>query len=184
VGLLELLGLPYTGNCPGEFYIQDDARITRKLLGFRDESAHDSNGHAAKEFRVGIIGDDEPCAFDPVEVRELGLPAMRSCAPSPFGRAPMEGFATLAAAKFRQDLLDAAVATYRTLRVRDFGLVELRVHDRRIEPVGVRTDCDLGENSELARSAAAAGICHAGLVNRIAESALTRSEQHQLARLV
>jgi D-alanine-D-alanine ligase len=34
VGLLDLLGLPYTGGGPGEFYVQEDKGLTKKLLAF------------------------------------------------------------------------------------------------------------------------------------------------------
>jgi D-alanine-D-alanine ligase len=34
VGLLDLLGIPYTGCGPGEFYLQEDKAITKKLLAF------------------------------------------------------------------------------------------------------------------------------------------------------
>src|SRR5205807_3074917 len=33
-GLLQLLGLRYTGNGPGEFYLQEDKALTKKLLAF------------------------------------------------------------------------------------------------------------------------------------------------------
>jgi len=34
LGVLDLLGLPYTGCGPGEFYLQEDKAITKKLLAF------------------------------------------------------------------------------------------------------------------------------------------------------
>lgn len=34
VGVLELLGIPYTGGGPGEFYLQQDKVLTKKLLAF------------------------------------------------------------------------------------------------------------------------------------------------------
>lgn len=34
VGLLELLGIPFTGGGPGEFYLQEDKALTKKLLAF------------------------------------------------------------------------------------------------------------------------------------------------------
>jgi D-alanine-D-alanine ligase len=34
VGLLDLLGLPYTGAGPGELYLQEDKSLTKKLLAF------------------------------------------------------------------------------------------------------------------------------------------------------
>src|SRR5688572_23928841 len=34
VGLLDLLGLPYTGGGPGEFYLQEDKGITKKILAY------------------------------------------------------------------------------------------------------------------------------------------------------
>jgi len=32
VGVLELLGVPYTGGGPGEFYLQPDKALTKKLV--------------------------------------------------------------------------------------------------------------------------------------------------------
>jgi D-alanine-D-alanine ligase len=34
VGLLDLLGVPYTGGGPGEFYLQEDKALTKKLLAY------------------------------------------------------------------------------------------------------------------------------------------------------
>jgi D-alanine-D-alanine ligase len=34
VGLLDLLGIPYTGGGPGEYYLQEDKALTKKLLAF------------------------------------------------------------------------------------------------------------------------------------------------------
>jgi len=34
VGALDLLGLPYTGGGPGEYYLQEDKGLTKKLLAF------------------------------------------------------------------------------------------------------------------------------------------------------
>src|SRR5262245_16946056 len=34
VGVLDLLGVPYTGGGPGEFYVQEDKALTKKLLAF------------------------------------------------------------------------------------------------------------------------------------------------------
>jgi D-alanine-D-alanine ligase len=36
VGLLDLLDTPYTGGGPGEFYLQEDKVLTKKLLDFED----------------------------------------------------------------------------------------------------------------------------------------------------
>jgi D-alanine-D-alanine ligase len=33
-GLLDLLGVPYTGDGPGEFYLQEDKALTKKLLAY------------------------------------------------------------------------------------------------------------------------------------------------------
>src|SRR5262249_28733113 len=33
-GFLDLFGVPYTGGGPGEFYIQEDKALTKKLLAF------------------------------------------------------------------------------------------------------------------------------------------------------
>jgi D-alanine-D-alanine ligase len=34
VGLLDLLGIPYTGDGPGEFYLQEDKALAKKLLAY------------------------------------------------------------------------------------------------------------------------------------------------------
>src|SRR5579885_1068265 len=33
-GLLDLLGIPYTGGGPGEFYLQEDKALAKKLLAY------------------------------------------------------------------------------------------------------------------------------------------------------
>jgi hypothetical protein len=175
VGLLELLGLPHTGNCPGEFYIQDDPEIARKLLDVSEVSSEDRDGDSAKLFRVGLIGDEEATSFEPIAANDDR---------STVDRFARTGSDFLRAEGLRKNLLDAAVVAYRALRVRDYGVVELQVIGGRVVPIGVRTDCDLGEDGELARSAKAAGMSYPELVGRIAETAMARAEQRQLVRLI
>jgi len=43
-GLLDLLGLPYTGGGPGEIYIQEDKALTKKLLAFDGTIKTPDNG--------------------------------------------------------------------------------------------------------------------------------------------
>ena len=50
VGLLDLLGIPYTGGGPGEFYLQQDKGLTKKLLAF--------DGIAYPDFAVFSLDSD------------------------------------------------------------------------------------------------------------------------------
>jgi hypothetical protein len=181
VGLLDLLGIPYTGSCPGQIYIQEDPGIVRKLLGLSADAAPKVNDHWAREFRVGVVGNDETSALEPVPV---GGPTTGGGPPALTERMQDDN-ALIRNERLRKDLMDTALVAYRALRVRDYGIVNLRVINRRdVEPIDVRTDCDLGECGELARAAEASGLGYVGLVNRIAEAAMTRAEQRQIARLI
>lgn len=137
VGLLDMLGVPYTGGGPGEMYLQEDKALTKKLLAFDDIAYPDfavfsqdadletggnlrmplfvkplrmdasigidgkSLVHSAREmmkrvvliheqvkdaalveeyiegreFYVGVLGNQEPLAFPPVEMDFSGVPA-------------------------------------------------------------------------------------------------------------
>ncbi len=136
VGLLDLLGTPYTGGGPGEFYIQEDKGLTKKLLSFdgikypefavfsqeaeletggrlhmplfvkplrmdasigisgkslvhttkemieRVTNIHQTVHDAAlveeyiegREFYVGVLGNQEPQPFPPIEMDFSGMP--------------------------------------------------------------------------------------------------------------
>ena len=136
VGFLDLLGLPYTGGGPGEFYIQEDKGLTKKLLSFDGirypefavfsaDADLETGGHLrmplfvkplrmdasigidakslvhstkemiervahihkavkdsalveeyieGREFYVGVLGNQEPQAFPPIEMDFSGMP--------------------------------------------------------------------------------------------------------------
>src|SRR5262249_33613191 len=136
VGFLDLLGLPYTGGGPGEFYIQEDKVLAKKLLAFdgikypeyavfSQDADLETGGHRrmplfvkplrmdasigidkkslvhstkellervthihkqvhdsalveeyidGREFYVGVLGNQEPQAFPPVEMDFSGMP--------------------------------------------------------------------------------------------------------------
>src|SRR6516162_5068457 len=136
VGLLDLLGLPYTGGGPGEIYLQQDKGLTKKLLAFdgirypdyavfsknvdletggrlrmplfvkplrtdasigigakslvhsvtdmmrRVQEIHEKVNDSAlveeyiegREFYVGVLGNQEPKAFPPVEMDFSEMP--------------------------------------------------------------------------------------------------------------
>ena len=136
VGFLDLMGLPYTGGGPGEFYIQEDKGLTKKLLSFdgvrypefavfSEDAELETGGHLhmplfvkplrmdasigidakslvhstkdmiervthihktvhdsalveeyieGREFYVGVLGNQEPQAFPPIEMDFSGMP--------------------------------------------------------------------------------------------------------------
>jgi D-alanine-D-alanine ligase len=180
IGLLDLLGVPYTGCGPGEFYIQLDPGLCHSLLtangicrgpdrDIRQIGGETANGHTARKFQIGVLGNCELTALAPIS----------------------EGCQDVNAAHFEpcRELHDrlrcVAKTAYQALRVRDYGFVDVKVcHDHEVLPMGARNDCDLSQCGLLARSAAAAGIDHPTLVNRIAECALERAEQRQCVRLI
>jgi D-alanine-D-alanine ligase len=201
VGLLELLGLPYTGSGPGESFIQQDTAIAHTLLavdghpnGFTRANGHRNgngkNGGAARprEFRVGLLGNDEPIAFPPVEVIGPSLTdhqARLGALARSNGCEVAAEIATHLDNGLREKMLEAARCTYRTLRVRDYGQVVLWLSGGgSINAAGVRTDCNLGPSGDFARAAEAAGLCFVELVNRVAELAMDRASQKTLTRLI
>ncbi len=255
VGLLDLLGIPYTGGGPGEFYLQQDKALAKKLLAFdgiqypdfavfdpatgletggnlrmplfvkplradasigidgqslvrtsaelieRVNAIHRDVHDAAlaeefiegREFYVGILGNQEPVAFPPIEIDFSGFPEdkpriMDVRAKFAEGTPEYEGTKAVIAdipdelkAKLQKVSLDA----YRALRVRDYGRVDLRLTDTgEIFVIEVNASCYLEQSSEYAMAAAAAEIDHVTLVNRIVELASQRAEQCAVKRLI
>jgi hypothetical protein len=175
VGLLELLGLPYTGNGPGEFYIQGEPALVRPLLGLNGESkelqrlgAPSCSGAARVDvdaFTVGLLGNDKPRTFMPLPRDETNVFPLT--------------------ASVREQICDVSRLVYRALRVRDYGLVDVRVTPGgAVRPIGARAETDLNQDGEYARSAAAAGIDYISLVNQIAELAIERAGLRPTARLI
>jgi D-alanine-D-alanine ligase len=247
-GLLDLLGLPYTGGGPGEFYVQEDKALTKKLLAFdhirypeyavfspdshletggslrlplfvkplrmdasigidagslvrstqdlmkRVALIHEEVHDAAlveeyvegREFYVGVLGNEEPQAFPPIEMDFSGLPdgaphVLDSKAKWDEASPEYRGTRAVLAEvpdEVRARLQKVALDAYRALRVRDYGRIDMRLTEAGdVYVIEVNASCYLEQASEFATAAAAAGIDHVGLINRIADLALRRHTQ-------
>jgi D-alanine-D-alanine ligase len=200
MGLLDLLGLPYTGSGPAESLIQRDPSIIRALLGdqagrsvskdrngaeptngFRGRMIHGARrrmdaGMDSRAFQVGVLGNEEPTAFLPIESRDSAM--ANAC------QASAEA-TTCLSKNLRADLELAAQAACRPLQVRDYAMMDVRLsREGQVRIAGVLPNCDLAQSGAYARSAAAAGIDFVQLVNRIADLAHQRAEHRQLTRLI
>ncbi len=200
MGLMDLLGVPYTGSGPAESMIQNEPSIVRALLGveLRMPISKNGNGHdpmggpterpprAAngrvkcasdyRAFRVGVLGNDEPTTFPPIEICH----AQRNrCV-----HAPADAGSGLCK-ELQCDLQHAARAACAPLKIRDYAMMDLRMNQGdQIRITGVSQNCDLTQSGDYAQMAAAAGIDFVPLVNRIVELAFERAEQRQLSRLI
>lgn len=249
VGLLDLLDLRYTGGGPGEYYLQEDKALTKKLLAYEGikypdfavftqdanletggnlrmplfvkplrmdasigigskslvhnamdmmkrvlaihEQVHDAalaeEFIEGREFYVGVLGNDQPQAFPPVEMDFSGLP---EGAPHVLGdkakwkknTAEYKGTKAVIADipdELRARLQKVSLDAYWALRVRDYGRIDLRLTDtNEIYVIEVNASCYLAKDGEFATAAAAAGIEYPALLNRIVELAVERSERN------
>ena len=245
IGLLDMLGLWYTGGGPGEYYLQEDKALTKKLLAFEGlkypdfavftqdanletggnlrmplfvkplrmdasigigakslvhntmdmmkrviaihEQVHDAalaeEYIEGREFYVGVLGNQNPQAFPPIEMDFSGLPDDK---PHVLGdrakwrkdSAEYKGTRAVLADipdELRAQLQKVSRDAYRALRVRDYGRVDLRLMDTgEIYVIEVNASCYLEQASEFATAAAAAGIDFPSLVDRIVELAVER----------
>jgi D-alanine-D-alanine ligase len=252
-GLLDLLGLPYTGCGPGEAYLQQDKGLAKKLLAFDEvrypdfavfsaDSTLETGGNLrlplfvkplradasigidggslvrtatdlmkrvvqiheelhdaalaeeyieGREFYVGVLGNQDPVAFPPIELDFSGLDPDKpriadSKAKWEKGSPEYQGTRSVladVAPELLARLQKAALAAYRALRVRDYGRVDFRVTDTgEIYVIEVNASCYLERASEFATAARAAGIEYDELIGRIVQLALERHDK-QLSRV-
>jgi D-alanine-D-alanine ligase len=244
-GLLDLLSVRHTGGGPGEFYLQQDKALAKKLLRFeglnypdfavfthdagletggnlhmplfvkplradasigidgkslvrdsrgmmeRVAAIHETVKDSAlveeyiegRELYVGVVGNQDPIVFPPVEVDFSGLPAGKPrildrkakwVKNSAEYRGTKSGLADLAP-DLAGKIKDVSLRAYRALRVRDYGRVDLRVNEaNEIYVIEVNASCYLEKSGEFAAAAAASGMDYPSLINRIAELALQR----------
>lgn len=244
-GLLDLMGLRYTGVGPGETYLQEDKALTKKLLAFdkipfpdfavfakdadfetggklrmplfvkplrmdasigidaqslvhnapdlikRVLMIHEQVKDAAlaeeyidgREFYVGILGNQDPVAFPPIEMDFSGFPEDKPRVvddTAKWKEASIEFKATNAIVADIPDELKArlqkvALDAYRALRVRDYGRVDLRLTETaEVFVIEVNASCHLEERSEFPMAASAAGLDYPALVEKIVEHAVAR----------
>jgi D-alanine-D-alanine ligase len=136
-----------------------------------------------REFYVGVLGNQEPIAFPPIEIDFSNMPedaprVLDARAKFDESTPEYQGTRPIVAdvddqlrARLQQTALDAC----RALRVRDYGRVDLRVAETGdIYVIEVNANCYLEQESEFAMAAAAAGIEYCELISRIVEHALDR----------
>lgn len=142
-----------------------------------------------REFYVGVLGNQQPTAFPPVEIDFSGLKTgalrvMDSLAKFDETSDRFQGTKAIIAdlePEVRARLQKVSIEAYRALRVRDYGRIDLRLTDTgEIYVIEVNANCYLEQTSEYASAAAAHGIEYPDLLNRIAELAV---ERHKLRRM-
>jgi D-alanine-D-alanine ligase len=136
-----------------------------------------------REFYVGILGNQSPTVFPPIEMDFSGLPngkprILGADAKWNEGSAAYKGTKAKVADlpdELKARLQKVAGDAYRALRVRDYGRIDLRLTPTGdIYVIEVNASCYLDQSSEFAVSASAGGIDYPTLINRIAELALER----------
>jgi D-alanine-D-alanine ligase len=144
-----------------------------------------------REFYVGVLGNQDPVAFPPIELDFSGLDPDKpriadSKAKWEKGSPEYQGTRSVladVAPELLARLQKAALAAYRALRVRDYGRVDFRVTDTgEIYVIEVNASCYLERASEFATAARAAGIEYDELIGRIVQLALERHDK-QLSRV-
>jgi D-alanine-D-alanine ligase len=158
-----------------------------KRVSFIHKEVHDAalaeEYIEGREFYVGVLGNEEPQALPALEMDFSQLPEEKphivdARAKWDENSAEYQGtnirLAELAgdvAARLKKVALDA----YRALWVRDYGRIDLRLADTgEIHVIEVSASCYLERSSEFATAAAAAGIDHPDLVDRILALAVRR----------
>jgi D-alanine-D-alanine ligase len=245
VGMLDLLGVRYTGGGPGEFYLQQDKAVTKKMLAFdsirypdfavftedadletggslrmplfvkplrqdasigieanalvnsthdmmkRVLAIHDKVKDAAlveeyiegRELYVGILGNQQPHAFPPLEMDFSGLPEGAPRIASGKAKwkkrsAEYKGTKIVVADlpdELRARVQKVALNAYRALRVRDYGRVDMRLTATgEIYVLEVNASCYLEKDSEFAHAAEVDGMKYTVLVNEIVDLAVER----------
>jgi D-alanine-D-alanine ligase len=246
-GLLALLGIPFTGGGPGEYYLQEDKALTKKLLSFdgidypgfavfsqeadietggnlrmplfvkplrmdasigidagslvrsaldmmkRVVHIHEKLEDAAlveeyiegREFYVGVLGNQEPIAFPPIEVDFSKMPdgaphILEAKAKWDEESPEYKGTKSVIADipdELRARLHKVALGAYRALRVRDYGRIDMRLTEAGdIHVIEVNASCYLERSSEFAMSAEAADISYEQLIGRIVDEAIGRTK--------
>jgi D-alanine-D-alanine ligase len=140
-----------------------------------------------REFYIGVLGNQDAVAFPPIEMDFSGMPdgvprILDSKAKweenSPEYRGTQAVLPDLPD-ELKARLQKVALDTYRALRVRDYGRIDMRLTATGdIYVIEVNASCYLEESSEFARAAAAAGLDYVKLIGRIVEEALRRREEY------
>lgn len=138
-----------------------------------------------REFYVGVLGNQRPQAFPPIEMDFSGMPegaphVMDANAKFAEGTPEYEGTRPIVAQlddELRAKLQQVALTSYRALRIRDYGRVDLRLSETgEIYVIEVNANCYLERESEYAMAAHAAGLEYEALIGKIVELAIERQQ--------
>ena len=144
-----------------------------------------------REFYVGVIGNDQPTAFPPLEMdfsgmKDGSLHIMDKDAKFNENSDRFRGTHPIVPdlePELRARLQKVSLEAYRAIRVRDYGRVDLRLAETgEIFVIEVNANCYLENTGEFAMAAQADGIEYPQLVARIAELALERWKQRGRAQ--
>jgi D-alanine-D-alanine ligase len=146
-----------------------------------------------REFYVGVLGNSEAQAFPPVEMdfskMPDGMPHVMD-ANAKFNEESVEFKSTKPIVaelpdELRARLQQVALHSYRALRMRDYGRVDMRLSETgEIYVIEVNANCYLEQESEFAMAAKAAGIEFDDMIQRIVDLAQQRNEQAARLRVV
>jgi D-alanine-D-alanine ligase len=170
--------------------VRDSTEMMQRVLAIHkdhDDAALAEEFIDGREFYVGVLGNLDAQALPPIEADFSKLP---EGAPKVYdrnakwepGTVEYNAVKTAVAAdlpdELRARLQKVSLDAYRALRVRDYGRVDLRVADTgEIYVLEVNASCYLEKHDEFSVAAAAAGIDHVELVNRIADLAVDRQKR-------
>jgi len=138
-----------------------------------------------REFYVGVLGNQEPRALPPIEMdfSKLadGMPhVMDAKAKFDESSAEYQGTKPVVAElddQLRARLQQVALDSYRALRVRDYGRIDMRLTETGdIYVIEVNANCYLEKDGEFAMAAKADGIEYPDLIQMIADMALQRRD--------
>ena len=142
-----------------------------------------------RELYIGVLGNQEPLVFPPVEMDFSDLPdgmAKVMDNKAKFDTSSEQYHGTKAVipelpAELKAKLQKVALAAYRALRVRDYGRIDLRLTESgEIYVIEANANCYLERNSEYAMAAAAAEIDYPTLIERITQAALQRQSKAEV----
>lgn len=171
--------------------VRNTQELMEKVL-----SIHKAYGDAAlaeeyiegRELYVGVIGNQAPRAFPPIEIDFSGMPdgaprVMDNKAKFDESSAQFKGTRAKLAeldAELTAKLQQVAIAAYRAIRVRDYGRVDLRLtQSGEIYVIEVNASCYLERSSEFATAAAADGLDYPALIDSIVELAIERGKHRR-----
>jgi D-alanine-D-alanine ligase len=136
-----------------------------------------------REFYVGVLGNQQPRAFTPIEMDFSEMPegaphVMDAKAKFDESSAEYKGTRPVVADlddQQRAKLQQVAIDSYRALRVRDYGRIDMRLTETgEIYVIEVNANCYLEMESEYAMAAKEDGIEYPDLIQSIVDLALAR----------